>query len=324
MIDQFNRKITYLRISLTDRCNFRCRYCMPEEGIDKLDCKDIMSYEEILRIVRVCAGLGIEKVRISGGEPFVRKNPMDFLEKLAKIQGIKDIGITTNGSLVLPYLDRLEKAGIKRLNFSLDTLKKDKFAYITRRGNFETTMQAIERAIDRGFKVKINCVLMGSFNTDEIDDFVYLTKDNDIDVRFIELMPIGPAGAFKKEIFFKNSDLLDRLFKEYGRPGKEPGGLEEVETDGVAKMFKICGYKGRIGLISPISHSFCASCNRIRLTADGKIKPCLHSAKEYDLKGLEGEELTRALEEAILAKPQSHHLQEAASLSKRGMNMIGG
>lgn len=319
MIDKFDRKITYLRISLTDRCNFRCRYCMPEEGIDKLDCEDILSYEEILRIVRACADLGIDKVRVSGGEPFVRKHPMDFLETLAQIPGIRDIGVTTNGSLVLPYLNRLEKAGIKRLNFSLDTLNKDKFAYITRRGNFETIMEAIERAIDRDFKVKINCVLMGSFNTDEIDDFVYLTKDNDIDVRFIELMPIGPAGKFEKEIFFKNSDLVEFLNKQYGNSG-----LESIDSDGVAQMFKLCGYKGRIGLISPISHSFCASCNRIRLTADGKIKPCLHSAKEYDLRGLEGEELTRALEEAILAKPQSHHLQEAASLSKRGMNMIGG
>ena len=324
MIDKFERKITYLRISLTDRCNFRCRYCMPEAGIDKLDCKDILSYEEILRIVRACADLGIEKVRVSGGEPFVRKHPMDFLEALAEIPGIRDIGVTTNGSLVLPYLNRLEKAGIKRINFSLDTLKKDKFAYVTRRGDFKATMQAIERAIDRDFKVKINCVLMGSFNTDEIDDFVYLTKDNDIDVRFIELMPIGPAGSFKKEIFFKNSDLLDHLFKVYGRPKQVRSRLEEVETDGVAQMYRIGGYKGRIGLISPISHSFCSACNRIRLTADGKIKPCLHSAKEYDLRGLEGPELTEALKEAILAKPQCHHLEEAASLSKRGMNMIGG
>lgn len=324
MLDQFKRKINYLRISVTDLCNFRCLYCMPEQGVVKLDHKEIMTFEEIVNMVKICAELGIKKVRITGGEPLVRKNIVNLIRQISQINGIEDIGITTNGSLLGPYLDELEEIGLKRINFSLDSLKKEKFELITRGGNFKLTMENLNKAMEKSFKIKINCVLIPGFNSDEIGDFIYLTKDNDVDIRFIELMPMGPAANFDKKVFDETPVIIDKI-----RSADECGLVKDREIkqlgiDGVSEIYQVEGYKGRIGLIRPMSHKFCSDCNRIRLTADGKIKPCLHSATEINIKGLEGEELKKAIESAIFFKPHEHMLREEGSLSHRNMNMIGG
>lgn len=312
MKDQFNREISYLRISVTDRCNFRCKYCMGEEGIKLLDHKDILTFEEIYEIVQIMTDLGVKKVRITGGEPFVRKNIMSLIEKIASIEALEDIGITTNGSLIYDKLERLKEIGVNRINFSLDTLKEDKFKKITQSCDFDKTIRSLEKALDLGFKVKINTVLIKGFNEGEIDSFINLTKDKDIEVRFIELMPIGQAKDFDKENFMGNQDIL----KAYS--------YKDLGYNGVAKIYQIDGHKGKIGLISPLSNKFCKDCNKIRLTSDGKLKACLHSADEITIKGLSKEEKKEQIIRAIYNKPQKHQLENSTSASLRNMNSIGG
>lgn len=302
-----------MRISLTDRCNFRCLYCMPESGIEKCSHEDIISLEEVLEIVKAATKSGIKKIRLTGGEPLVRKGIIDLCKQLSSIPEIEEICITTNGSLIKDMAKDLKNAGVSRLNFSLDTLDKEKFAKITRGQDLDKTLDGIKESIKLGFKVKINAVLIGDFNEDDIIPLAELTKDNDIQVRFIELMKIGQTKDWEDKKFVSNKIVLETL--------KD---LVEYRSQGVAKTYKIPGYKGTIGLISPVSCSFCSDCNRIRLTSDGKIKPCLHSKVEVDLKGLRGKDLEKAIESVIFEKPKSHHLESGSSESQRDMNAIGG
>ena len=315
MKDSFNREISYLRISLTDRCNLRCRYCMPETGVCKLSHDDILSFEDILEIVKAAAALGITKIRLTGGEPLIRKGVVGLCEAIKKVPGIEDLSLTTNGTLLMDYAEDLKKAGLDRVNISLDTLDAFRYSQITRCGDFTQVMGGISAALNAGFKkIKINTVLLGGFNDDEIKAMVDLTKDYDIDLRFIELMPMLDT-SMPEEAYIPNSIVLEKVPE-----------LESLGVEGVAQIYQKPGYKGRIGLISPISCSFCSSCNRIRLTADGFLKPCLHSKDEISLKGLHGEALTKKLEEAILSKPKEHEKLnfENISLSQRDMNKIGG
>ena len=313
MKDRFGRDITYLRISVTDLCNLRCKYCMPESGVESLCHSDILSLEEIVEIVKVAAKNGITKIRLTGGEPLVRHGFVHLCKEISKIEQIEDIAITTNGVHLKNMADDLFENKVKRINFSLDTLVKEKYNDITRRNDFDKTMESLFYAIEKGFKVKLNVVLIGGFNDDEIENFIKLANDYDLEVRFIELMQIGETANWSKDKFVSNKIVLEKVPK-----------LEFDGVSGVAKIYKIKGQKGKIGLISPISCSFCSDCNRIRLTSDGKLKPCLHSKDEINLKGLSGEELEEVFKRGIFDKPEKHHLEEGKSESARDMNKIGG
>ena len=313
MKDRFGRNITYLRISVTDLCNLRCKYCMPESGVESLCHSDILSIEEIVEIVKVASKNGIKKIRLTGGEPLVHRGFINLCKQISEINEIEDIAITTNGVYLKEMADELFENKVRRINFSLDTLIKEKYNDITRRNDFDKTMESLFYAIKKGFKVKINVVLIGGFNDDEIEDFVNLANKYDLEVRFIELMQIGETANWSKDKFVSNKIVLEKVPK-----------LEFDGVSGVAKIYKIKGQKGRIGLISPISCSFCEDCNRIRLTSDGKLKPCLHSKDEINLKGLSGEELEEVFKRGIYEKPEKHHLEDGKSESARDMNKIGG
>lgn len=313
MKDRFGRNITYLRISVTDLCNLRCKYCMPESGVESLCHSDILSIEEIVEIVRIASKNGIKKIRLTGGEPLVRRGFIELCKQISKIDEIEDIAITTNGVHLKEMADELFENKVRRINFSLDTLVKEKYNDITRRNDFDKTMESLFYAIKKGFKVKINVVLIGGFNDDEIQDFVNLANEYELEVRFIELMQIGETANWSKDKFVSNKIVLEKVPE-----------LEFDGVSGVAKIYKIKGQRGRIGLISPISCSFCEDCNRIRLTSDGKLKPCLHSRDEINLKGLSGEELEEVFKRGIYEKPEKHHLEDGKSESARDMNKIGG
>lgn len=313
MKDRFGRNITYLRISVTDLCNLRCKYCMPESGVKSLCHSDILSIEEIVEIVKVASKNGIKKIRLTGGEPLVRRGFINLCKQISEINEIEDIAITTNGVYLKEIADELFENKVRRINFSLDTLVKEKYNDITRRNDFDKTMESLFYVIKKGFKVKINVVLIGGFNDDEIQDFVNLANEYDLEVRFIELMQIGETANWSKDKFVSNKIVLEKVPE-----------LEFEGVSGVAKIYKIKGQKGRIGLISPISCSFCEDCNRIRLTSDGKLKPCLHSKDEINLKGLSGEELEEVFKRGIYEKPEKHHLEDGKSESARDMNKIGG
>ena len=317
MIDKLGRDITYLRISVTDKCNLRCRYCMPEDGVCKKEHTDMLTEDEIIQAVEVAAELGITKIRITGGEPLVKKNIVSICRRTAAVEGIREVCLTTNG-LMLPQLGKeLKEAGVKRLNLSLDTLNPEKYAYITRIGKLEAFQAGLEAALDAGFeKVKINSVLIGGFNDNEIEDLANLTLQHPIDMRFIELMPMYDSGDFSEKAYVPYSRVLEKLPQ-----------LEEMPKDGgVAKLYRLPGAKGNVGLISPLNAHFCGECNRLRLTADGKLKPCLHSNVEHSIKGLSKEEMKAVMEKAIWEKPAWHGQLDALNRSKAGrnMNQIGG
>lgn len=326
MMDELGRRINYLRISVTDRCNLRCRYCMPEEGIAKKDHEAMMTLEEAFEVVRACAALGIDKVRITGGEPLVRKGIVNLIERIAGLSTVKDIALTTNGILLKQYAYDLKQAGLKRINVSLDTLDEEKYRHITRGGDLKQTMAGLQEAQRVGLvPVKLNTVLVGGFNENEVDDFLRLTIDEPADVRFIELMPLGQAGTWAKEHFVSNGIVLEKH--------PELILLENEDKSSPAKYYRLPGAKGRIGFINPISHQFCCYCNRIRLTADGKLKPCLHSNQEIDVKSIlrhaKPEErerlLSQAVQNAVKGKPEQHGLNEVDSLPiERDMFRIGG
>ena len=317
MTDRLGRNITYLRMSVTDKCNLRCRYCMPEEGVCKRSHFDMLTEDEIITAVEAAASLGITKLRITGGEPLVKKNIVSICRRAAAVEGIREVCLTTNG-LLLPQLAKaLKEAGVSRLNLSLDTLDEKKYAYITRIGKLEDFLTGLNAALDAGFeKIKINAVLIGGFNDDEIVPLANLTQQCPVDVRFIELMPMYDSGDFDETAYVPYTRVLEAL------PEAEP----VAQDGGVAKLYRLPGAKGNIGLISPVSAHFCGDCNRIRLTADGKLKPCLHSADEYSLKELDFDGMKAVLEEAIWNKPAWHGDLDALHRSNAGrnMNQIGG
>ena len=311
MKDNCQREITYLRLSVTDLCNLRCRYCMPAEGVAKKQHSEICSVEELVEMAAAAADCGVTKVRLTGGEPLVRRGIVDICRGVAALPGIREVDMTTNG-ILLPELARpLREAGLHRLNVSLDTLRPDRYAHMTRLGCLEDALAGLQAAVDAGFTgTKLNVVLMAGFNDDEIEDFVALTAEYPLEVRFIELMPMGQADA---GVYLPGDTVLERCRS-----------LVPEEPSGVARRWRLPGGKGLVGLIEPMSHRFCGR-YRIRITADGRLKPCLHSSQEIPLRGLHGEELRQAIRDGIAAKPERHHMaEEGRSQTERNMNEIGG
>ena len=323
--DKYHRTINYLRISITDRCNLRCQYCMPEEGVPLIPHEEILRYEEILRLVKVYAQAGISKIRLTGGEPLVRKGVVNFISQLAKTPGINDLSMTTNGVLLKEFAQPLKNAGLKRINISLDTLKPDKFYNITRRNKFHEVWAGIEKALEVGLSpVKLNVVVINGTNHNEVIDFALLTKRLPLVVRFIEYMPAG-GNQWSSDLVFP-APKIKKIIEGLG----ELIPVNEKENMGPAIRYRFRKSPGEVGFINPISSHFCASCNRIRLTPDGHLRPCLFSDEEIDLKtllrtGCSDEKLLEILHEALAKKPRQHHITtNRFRKCQRTMNAIGG
>lgn len=335
LVDSLGRKITYLRVSITDRCNYRCIYCKPEEQFEFIPHEEILRYEEIVEIIEEAVNLGVTKVRITGGEPLVRKGVVDFIKKLREIKKLEDISLTTNGFFLSEYAEKLKSAGLNRVNISLDSLQEEKYKKITRGGSLETALKGIDSALKAGLlPIKINTVLIRGINDDEVEDFVRLTLERPLSIRFIELMPSleGIIDNYKDK-FISGLAIKENLAKKYSfNPIKTNSG------NGPAKYYQIEGGKGTIGFITALSQHFCQTCNRIRLTSEGKIRPCLFSNQEIDLKkalremGNSGEDqilrrkiIRDKIEMAVKLKPKGHKIKEGISnnLSFK-MSRVGG
>ena len=323
MKDKFGREIDYLRVSVTDKCNLRCIYCMGEKDNNFLKNDEKLTDDEIYRIVKESSELGIKKVRITGGEPLVRPDLVKIVSKINSIPGIEEIYLTTNGILLADMIDELAANGLKGVNISLDSLNEERFNKVTRLGKLNKVLEAIDKSIALGIKVKLNTVIVNDINEDEIIDFVNLTKEKNIDVRFIELMPIGVAINYKG---VTNEDVLKVISESYSD-------YEEVvrsKSGGPASYIKLKDAKGKIGFISAISNCFCEDCNRIRLTAEGFLKQCLHFDYGIDLKsklrsGISDEELRKLIYDNIYDKPEKHlFLEKSDHKDLKFMNQIGG
>lgn len=325
MTDGFGRQIDYMRISVTDRCNLRCVYCMPEEGVPPIEHCQVLSYEETLRLARLMSELGIRKIRLTGGEPLVRKGIENLVYDIKSLPGIDSVSITTNGVLLPEKLDSLIDAGLSGVNISLDTLNRDKFEKITRRSGFENVIRAIGLCDEKGINTKINCVAMMGVNDDELSDIALLAADKKLCVRFIEYMPVG-KNDFEKAVSFEQiKNILTAKFGELMPDG-------ELHGNGPALYFKPEGFKGSIGFISAMSNCFCEKCNRIRLTAEGFLKLCLQydtgvSLREPLRAGKTDEEIKQIVSDAVKHKPRRHQFDnyiDAENVDENAMSRIGG
>ena len=326
LADQFNRPITYLRISVTDKCNLRCVYCMPEAGLPWLPKADLLTYEEIASIVRVAADAGVRSVRLSGGEPLIRRHLDRLVEAIARIDGIDDIALSTNALLLAEQIDALANAGLRRVNISLDTLRADRFIAIARRPGLDRVLAGIDAAVARGLHpVKVNCVVMRGQNDDEIADFARWTRERPVFVRFIEVMPVHENLGVQAQSYIGSDEILE-LVAAVGDlvPGGGPSG------NGPARYYRFADGAGAVGVISPLSHDYCERCNRVRLTADGRLRLCLFGDHEIDLRtplrSTGGPEAVAGLlRSAMYIKPERHHLQLGEVSSRmRAFSEIGG
>jgi cyclic pyranopterin phosphate synthase len=324
LFDSFQRPINYLRISVTDRCNLRCVYCMPEDGISLISHADVLSYEEIYRVVKAAAELGINKVRLTGGEPLVRNGLPELVRLLDSIEAIDDISLTTNGILLAQHAAALKEAGLHRVNISLDTLQPERFRAITRCGDLADTLAGIAAAREAGLDpVKINVVVMAGTNDDELSDFAAKTVSEGWHVRFIELMPQNGDDP-RDDNFVSVTEMRKRI--------ESLGELEPCQVsvgNGPAKYFRLPGAAGTIGFITPVTEHFCYHCNRLRLTSDGKLQPCLLSEEDINLReplrrGASAEELKNLISEAISRKPLGHNLSQGGNNKWRPFSQVGG
>lgn len=316
MLDTLGRNISYLRLSVTDKCNCRCVYCMPAAGVPQRSHRDLLSFEELRDIVAAAATLGVRKVRVTGGEPLARRGVVDLVRMVAEVPGIEEVDMTTNATMLAPVASDLREAGLTRLNVSLDTLREDRYRAISRTGELADALTGLRAAREAGFSnTKLNCVLMGGVNDDEICDFVGIARREPVEVRFIELMPMGECARWPRERFLSGDAVLAAVPE-----------LASAGEGGVAELYSAPGFAGRVGLIRAVSHRFCSGCDRIRVTADGRLKPCLHSAAEVSLRGLSGGGLVAAIRAGIEAKPAHHNLAPGvrASDTPRDMFEIGG
>ncbi len=325
MKDSFGREIDYMRISVTDRCNLRCVYCMPEEGVPPIPHGQVLSYEETLRLARLASELGIRKIRLTGGEPLVRKGIEGLVRDIKALPGIESVTITTNAVLLPEKLNALLDAGLSGVNISLDTLSKEKFERITRREGFEKVLESIDLCVRKGINTKVNCVAMMGVNDDEFVDMALLARDRDICVRFIEYMPVG-KNDFEKAVSMDK--IQEMLTAELGEliPDSKPHG------NGPALYYKPHGFKGSVGFISAMSNCFCETCNRVRLTAEGYLKLCL----QYDIgvslrgplrEGKTDDEMKQIILDAVQHKPRRHQFndyKDAENIEENAMSRIGG
>jgi cyclic pyranopterin phosphate synthase len=328
-LDAYNRPISYLRISVTDRCNLRCIYCMPPEGVHWRPHEEILRYEEIETIVRAAAEMGISKVRLTGGEPLVRPGIVDLVCMLARIPGVDDLAMSTNGILLPRYAAALAEAGLQRVNVSLDTLRPERFQRITRLGRMEDALDGIEAAREAGLEpIKINTVVIRGMNDDEVVDLAAKTMEAEWHLRFIELMPVGNGiladGGWRERVVTAR-EVRDKIEAALGE-------LEPAKVSvggGPARYYRLTGARGTLGFITPISEHFCYRCNRLRLTADGQLRPCLLSDQEIDLRtplrqGADAAQIQALLLKGIESKPMHHHLDECQMPKNRVMSEIGG
>ena len=326
LIDKHNRHLNYLRISITDRCNLRCLYCMPHDGLAKLRHDEVLTYEEILRLATIAVNLGVNKIRLTGGEPLIRKGILQLLPSLVNLPGLKDISMTTNGVYLKENIEKIKSAGIKRVNISLDTLRRERYRKITGYDGFEQVWEGIQLAGELGLNpIKINMVVMKGINDDEVVDFAGLSLNHPYHIRFIEYMPSGFADQDAQLHHVPNSDVKDQI-TSLGKLVK----VLNTETDGPTDRFRIEGAPGEIGFISPLTHHFCQVCNRLRLTANGHLRPCLLSDQEVDLKtpmraGVSDSEIEQIFLKTAENKPRAHRLnsEHCGSLSGQ-MSAIGG
>lgn len=325
LTDTFGRRHTYLRISLTERCNLRCQYCMPEEGVPLKPKDEILTFEEIVRLARLFVAEGVDKLRLTGGEPLVRKDIEALAEQLGALPGLKMLALTTNGLLLPKKLPRLHAAGVNLLNISLDTLRPDRFRHITRRDGLETVQEAIRLALDLGYDpVKINCVVMRGVNDDELADFVAMTADAPVEVRFIEYMPFDGNGWTDRQMM-PYAEMIAHLEVRFPTLERLADGPNDT-----SKTYRVPGFRGRVGFITSMSEHFCSTCNRLRLTADGHLKVCLFGASEVSLRdllraGATDDDLRPILHAAVQRKKAAHAgMYEIARTENRPMILIGG
>jgi len=333
LIDNLGREISYLRVSVTDRCNYRCIYCKPEEQFEFIPHEEILRYEEIVEIIEEAVNLGVTKVRITGGEPLARKGVVDFIKKLKEIKKLEDISLTTNGFFLSEYAEKLKDAGLNRVNISLDSLQEEKYKRITRGGSLEKALKGIDSALKAGLlPIKINTVLIRGINDDEVEDFVRLTLGRPLNIRFIEFMPSGEELKDNyRDKFISVLEIKESLAEKYSfRP------IDINSGNGPAKYYQIKGGQGTIGFITALSQHFCKTCNRIRLTSEGKLRPCLFSNMEVDIKQairnaktddkiIRSKIIRNNIGEAISIKPEGHRLNEKFSnRDSFKMSKIGG
>lgn len=327
MKDSFNRTIDYVRIAVTDRCNLRCFYCMPAEGIPYDPKSHLLSYEEITRLLRVLGGLGFRKVRFTGGEPFLRKDFMQLLENTASLEDYSSIHITSNGTLLQKHIPRLKQLGITNINLSIDSLDRERFHTITRRDDFEKVMQTFHLLLDNGFKVKLNAVIMHGVNVEDIIPLAELAKDYPVDVRFIEEMPFN--GGYKENTkMYSAKNILSDLRRKYPNLEELPGGHGDTAT-----RYQVPGYKGNLGVIAAFSRTFCDSCNRLRISSKGEIKTCLYDGGVFNIRdfmraGASDEAIGLKFQELVRLKPVDGFTAEKAQAKttkvKESMSVIGG
>ena len=325
LVDTFGRRHTYLRISLTERCNLRCIYCMPAEGVTLAPRSDILTFEEIVRLAHLFVALGVDKIRLTGGEPLVRKDVENLVASLGRIEGLKTLAMTTNGMLLPQKLPRLFASGLNALNISLDTLDPRKFEEITRRPGHEKVLEAIRMALDYGYDpVKVNCVIMRGFNDDELVDFAALTEDQPLEIRFIEYMPFAGNG-WNDQLLVPYAQMIETIERRYGMLLRASNGPNDT-----SKTFQIEGFRGLLGFITSMSDHFCAGCNRLRITANGSLKVCLFGKEEVSLRdamraGASDETLTDLIHAAVLRKKAAHAgMYTLAASENRPMILIGG